>query len=84
MELEEEFEHYIFKHKSLVILTALLIYYKDLQLNEGINIETNIQDILNILAEQKAQKHYLSLLRDQDKFNNIYEQSWIRYGSLLP
>lgn len=79
MNLEQEFENYKFIHKSSIVLGCLLKYYNELQ-NTGITIPA----FMNNSAEENAKEHYYKLLADNNRFNEIYESCWQKYGALLP
>lgn len=77
--LEQEFEDYVFKHKSAVVLGCLIKYYQDKK-DTGVNIP----EFLDSTPEQKAKEHYYNLLGNNDEFNVIYNKCWERIGELLP
>ena len=77
--LEQEFEEQVFIHKSSVVLGCLLKFYKDEQ-----ETRVSIPDFLDISPEEKPQEHYFKLLANNNKFNDVYNSCWEKYGALLP
>ncbi len=77
--LEQEFEEQVFIHKSSIVLGCLLKFYKDEQ-----EIGVSIPEFLDKSPEEKAQEHYFKLLANNNKFNDIYNSCWEKYGALLP
>ena len=77
--LEQEFEEQVFIHKSSIVLCCLLKFYKDEQ-ETGVNIP----EFLDKSPEEKAQEHYFKILANNNKFNDIYNSCWEKYGALLP
>jgi hypothetical protein len=77
--LEQEFEEQVFIHKSTVVLGCLMKFYKDQQ-ETGVSIP----EFMDESIEEKAQKHYFKLLANNNKFNDVYNSCWEKYGALLP
>jgi hypothetical protein len=77
--LEQEFEEQVFIHKSSIVLACLLKFYKDEQ-KTGVSIP----EFLDKSPEEKAQEHYFKLLANNNKFNDVYNNCWEKYGALLP
>lgn len=76
MTLEEEFSDAMFNHKSALILTSLLKYYNDLY-------DTNCEQFKKEIVEYKAKEHFLEILVDRKKFEDVYQLCWEKYGKEL-
>lgn len=77
MELEEELEHYIARHKSVIVLTSLLAFYKEQQ-QAGLNSFTDSE------LEQATLHHYIALLNDKELYDKIYNDCWEKIKVALP
>ena len=78
-DLAREFSHYVFVHKSSIVLGCLLKHY-----NEIANTGVTIPEFMGKSVEEQAKEHYYKLLENRVEFNRIYEKCWERYGALLP
>ena len=77
--LEREFSNHVFRHKSSIVLGALLKYYNDVA-SAGVTIP----DFMRKSPEEEAKEHYYKLLENRVKFNEMYEQCWEKYKEVLP
>ena len=78
--LERELSHYIFLHKSSIVLGCLLKYYTDVA-NMGVTVPEFMQART---PEEQAKEHYYKLLENKVEFNKMYDKCWEKYGALLP
>lgn len=78
-DLAREFSHYVFVHKSSIVLGCLLKYYNDVA-NSGVTIP----DFMRKSPEEQAKEHYYKLLENKVEFNKMYDKCWEKYGGLLP
>ena len=77
--LEQEFTEQVFIHKSAIIMGTLLKSYNDVE-NTGVTLP----EFMRKSPEEQAEEHYFKLLADNNKFNEMYEKCWEKYGALLP
>lgn len=77
MELEEELEHYIARHKSVIVLTSLLTFYKEQQ-------EKGLMQLTDSELEQATLHHYIALLNDKELYDKIYDDCWEKIKTVLP